>query len=97
MKQSLKYKLNDSSSKNLINIINLALNEFKTHKSDDVEFKNNEITNIKDIFYDNKLKYFVNRREFEDKEDIKRSINTLKKGWENFVIKSYRDFKIILK
>ena len=34
---------------------------------------------------------------YEDKEDIKRSINTLKKGWDNFVIKSYRDFKIILK
>lgn len=97
LKQSQKYKLNDSSSKNLINMINLALNEFKTHKSDDVEFKNNEITNIKDIYYDNKFKCFVNCREFEDKEDIKRNINPLKKGWESFIIKSYREFKQILK
>ncbi len=57
LKQSQKYKLNDQSSKSLINMINFALTEFRTHRSDDIEFKNNEITNIKDIYYDKDKKY----------------------------------------
>jgi len=97
LKQSQKYKLNDQSSKSLINMINFALTEFRTHRSDDIEFKNNEITNIKDIYYDKDKKTFINKREPEDKEEPKKNVNILKKSWENFIIKSYREYKQILK
>jgi len=97
LKQSQKYKLNDHSSKSLINMINFALTEFRTHRSDDIEFKNNEITNIKDIYYDKDKKCFINKREPEDKEENKKNVNVLKKSWESFIIKSHREYKQILK
>ncbi len=78
-------------------MINFALTEFRTHRSDDIEFKNNEITNIKDIYYDKDKKCFINKREPEDKEEVKKNVNILKKSWENFIIKTYREYKQILK
>jgi len=97
LKQSQKHKLNDSNSKSLINIINFALTELRTHKSDDIKFKNNEIVSISDIEYDKDKKQFVNKREPEDKEENKKNVNILKKSWENFIVKSYREYKQILK
>lgn len=97
LKQTNKYKLSDGSSKNLMNLINSSLNIYKTHRSDDVLFENNEIVKIEDIEYDETLKEFVNLRDIEDKEEVKKEVNVLKKKWENYVLRLYREEKSYLK
>jgi hypothetical protein len=97
LKQADKYKLNDVLSNQLIRLINFSLNEFRTHKSDDIVFENNEIIEIKDIVYDSKQKTFINKRDVDDKEEVKKNVNILKKAWESYIVKSYRDTKSFLK
>jgi hypothetical protein len=97
LKQTNKCKLSDHSSKQLMNLINSSLNIYKTHRSDDVLFENNEIVKIEDIEYDESLKEFINLRDVEDKEDVKKEVNILKKKWENYILRLYRDEKSYLK
>jgi len=97
LKQTNKHKLSDSASKHLMSLINSSLNVYKTHRSDDILFENNEIVSIKDIEYDESLKEFVNVREIEDKEEVKKDVNLLKKKWENHILRWYRDEKSYLK
>ena len=80
-----------------MSLINSSLNVYKTHRSDDILFENNEIVSIKDIEYDESLKEFVNVREIEDKEEVKKDVNLLKKKWENHILRWYRDEKSYLK
>jgi len=95
LKQTIKYKLSDSASKNLIQLINLAINDYKTHRSDDIILKNNEIVEIEDIEYNDDTKYFSNNRELEDKDECRKEINLLKKSWENYIVKVvYRESKL---
>jgi len=60
-------------------------------------FENNEIVKIEDIEYDESLKEFINLRDVEDKEDVKKEVNILKKKWENYILRLYRDEKSYLK
>jgi len=95
LKQTVKYKLSDSASKHLIQLINSALNDYKTHRSDDIVLKNNEIVKIEDIEYDEDTKYFSNQRELEDREECRKEVNLLKKSWENYIVKVvYRESKL---
>lgn len=97
LRQTNKHKLSDHSSKQLMNLINSSLNIYKTHRSDDVLFENNEIVKIEDIEYDENLKEFTNLRDVEDKEEVKKEVNLLKKKWENYILRLYRDEKSYLK
>ena len=97
LRQTNKYKLSDHSSKHLMNLINSSLNIYKTHRSDDVLFENNEIVKIEDIEYSESAKEFINAREVEDKEEVKKEVNLLKKKWENYILRLYRDEKSYLK
>ena len=97
LRQTNKHKLSDNSSKQLMNLINSSLNIYKTHRSDDVLFENNEIVKIEDIEYDESLKEFINLRDVEDKEEVKKEVNLLKKKWENYILRLYRDEKSYLK
>lgn len=97
LRQTNKHKLSDHSSKQLMNLINSSLNVYKTHRSDDVLFENNEIVKIEDIEYDENLKEFTNLRDVEDKEEVKKEVNLLKKKWENYILRLYRDEKSYLK
>lgn len=97
LRQTNKYKLSDHSSKHLMNLINSSLNIYKTHRSDDVLFENNEIVKIEDIEYSESSKEFINAREVEDKEEVKKEVNLLKKKWENYILRLYRDEKSYLK
>lgn len=97
LKQTNKHKLSDHSSKQLMNLINSSLNIYKTHRSDDVLFENNEIVKIEDIEYDENLKEFTNLRDVEDREEVKKEVNLLKKKWENYILRLYRDEKSYLK
>lgn len=97
LRQTNKYKLSDHSSKHLMNLINSSLNIYKTHRSDDVLFENNEIVKIEDIEYSESAKEFINAREVEDKEEAKKEVNLLKKKWENYILRLYRDEKSYLK
>lgn len=93
IRKSNEYKLTDTASKKLIRLINSSLHEYKTHRSDDIIFENNQIDSIIDIEYDDELKEFVNVREIEDRDDCKIENNLIKKSWEQYVIKVYRDSK----
>jgi hypothetical protein len=57
-----KYKLSCGSTSHLLILINSAFKDFKTHKSDDVDFENNKINEIKDIVYVEEYKSFINKR-----------------------------------
>ncbi len=96
LRQSVKYKLSDAASKHLINLINSSLNEYKTHRSDDIIFKNNEIVDIEDIVYDENLKFFINQRELEDKDELRQEVNLIKKTWEKYVLSVYKETKFYL-
>ena len=97
LKQSVDYKLSDNNTRNLLKLINSALNTYKTHRSCDVIFEDNEINEIIDIEYDPELKLFVNTREVEDKEDVKKQVNLIKKTWQSYIIKNYKNSKTLLK
>jgi len=64
-----KYKLKNSSTKDLYILINTAFDNLKTHTSADIKIKSGKITEIKDIVYDNKIKKFINLRDNNSEDE----------------------------
>jgi hypothetical protein len=60
-----QYKLPYPLMRHLLILIHTAFNDFKTHKSEDVDFQNDQITGIEDIVYDEEYKTFINYRLFD--------------------------------
>jgi hypothetical protein len=84
-----KYKLKNSSAKNLYNLINDALYNNKTHDSSDIILKNNKINNINDIKYDKIIKKFINLRENENYEIENQNNNYIFYQFDKYVINKF--------
>jgi hypothetical protein len=94
IKMSKKYNLNIYQSNNFYKLIISCLNDIKTHNSDDIILDDEgEIKEILDIKYCSKNKYFINVRDFLDIIDEKKATDYIKKSWERYIIKLYRDNK----
>ena len=89
-----KYALSISESNKLYKLINMSLNEIKTHKSDDIILDDNgKISEIVDIEYSSDFKEFINTRDYLEIIDDKRATDYIKKSWERYIIRLYRDGK----
>lgn len=67
-KMRKKYKLSYQLTRHLLATIHNAF-DFKTHCSNDVEFKDDEIKSIADIVYDETYNTFINLRQFDPEYD----------------------------